>query len=309
MPISVHFRGPMLFVTQDDSGPEANDKIDRIIIPDAGNKGVHDDGSAACPHNAKMLVLRPNASAEYIDLRGATITIAATGESGAPRVDDRFLLVPPLHAMTNPAKLATASVRHRAVKQPGEARIDLVGGRMTGDADMIDEGLELPEHLTGMAAPASVCAMPVWTSPSQTGKISGSSPAGDINVALDSSVDVYVFHWDTEEPTVDQLRDTPDIGPFQDNDFKWIYRLLDPPGHGDWKAWLATDPYFPAPRSVGYLQAPNKIPGQCIADLIADQESLAAAKTNRAFLIEPSPPSSPVSTCDPSRIRGLKLAN
>lgn len=312
MPIAVHFRGPMLFVTQQDSGPEADDTIDRVIIPDAAAAGVHDDGSVACPHNARMLVLRPGEPPKYIDLRGSSIRIAADGESGAPAVDETFLLVPPLHRMTNPNGAKDAAVRHRPLKQAGEAHIAFDGGRMTGDSDMIDdEGLELPEHLNAIAEEAAVCSMPVWTSNSDTGSITGNSPSGPIEIALDPSVDVYVYHWDTEEPTADDLRDRPDIPVFQDNDFKWVYRLLDPPGHSDWKKWLATDPYFPAPRSLGYLEVPNKVPGQCIADLAGQQNLVSKAKKAHHFmaLAEPTPPSSPVSTCDSSRIRGLTLNN
>lgn len=314
MPIAVHFRGPMLFVTEDDSGPEGNDTVDRVIIPDAADKSVHDDGSVACPHHARMLVRRPNHDDDYIDLRGATITIEAANESHAPRVDATFLLVPPLHRMTNPDNAAGAAVRHRPVKQPGETSIGFEGGRMTGDPQMIDDqGLELPEHLNGTAVETSVCSMPMWTSQSASGRITGSSPAGPIDIALDPSVEVYIFHWDTDRPTPTELRERlSDLLPFQDNDFKWVYRLLDPPDGDDWKKWLATDPYFPAPRSVGYLQAPNKVPGQCIADL-AVQIPLFAKATAKAGIMTsakpmPSgPPSSPVSTCDSSRIRGLKL--
>ena len=316
MPIAVHFRGPMLFVTEDDSGPEGKDTVDRVIIPDAAAKSVHDDGSVACPHNARMLVRRPNHADEYIDLRGASITIKAANESHAPRVDGTFLLVPPLHRMTNPDNAASAAVRHRPVKQPGETTISFEGGRMTGDPKMIDDqGLELPEHLNGVAVETSVCSMPMWTSQSATGSITGMSPAGPIDVALDASTEVYIFHWDSDRPTPDQLRERlTDLLPFQDNDFKWVYSLLSPPAGADWKKWLATDPYFPAPRSVGYLQAPIKEAALCLADLAVGKTTFSKnAKTMGAASLHEvkaaGTPSSPVSTCDSSRIRGLKLMN
>jgi hypothetical protein len=290
MAITVSFRGPMLFDTDSADGDETKDVVDPVIIPDATDPGLHHDNTVAKVHNAGLLVIRPGEMNTFHSLRGRTVTISGHGETGAPGVDSDFLSVPPIHEMTNPeGTKGDDRVRRRATQSAGglPAVITLRGGKLSGKL-ITENGIEMPVHLDE-PRPRRLTSMPVWDSQATSVKIvleGNGEPAGEIE--LTGSDEAFVYNWDIGFPTrsdlVEPLDPTSLEEPFQDDDFKWVYRLLEPPG-GDWTEWLDSDEFLPAPRSVGF------------------DPTASGSETDDTL----SPPNPPTSTCDCARCRGMDV--
>jgi hypothetical protein len=83
VPITVHFRGPMLFVSR-----ENLDTVEKIIIPDARKARCHEDRTTAESHVAALLIMEGNNEKKRISLNGKhRLTIRADGLAGKPTTD------------------------------------------------------------------------------------------------------------------------------------------------------------------------------------------------------------------------------
>lgn len=296
MAISVRFRGPMLFVTDQAAANEADDVVNRVIIPDASGLGFHADASEAVPHTTALFVSCPHQPRRIIPLAGKSVRIAAAGEHDLPLMDSRFRLVPPLHEMTNPEGTPpTEELRLSATMPDGHVAVTITGGRMSGEL-ITKAGIELPQRRRPTALRRALCSMPVWTSASAVGTIEiTDGDSGREVVNLDSTVDAFIYNWDVGEAIPDSLVQ-PIVLPesFQDHDFKWVYQMLSLPAAMTWDEWRGPDRYLPAPRSVDFL-------------LHADQDLTPAAAgaiaLANAIVAKMTPPNPSTGTCDSARWR------
>lgn len=246
MPIKVHFRGPMLFVTDSESG----DVVDRILIPDSTSLRKHPDGSEAIPHDAGLLLIDGDKTEVYVPLAGRTITIAATGEKGRPKITRDFLGVPPLNEMTNSSEATSQSAPMRLRNAPDAepTTIEITGGRMSGEMKIDRTKVELLRH-NARPLPWEITTMPTWESDAAQGTITlKGGHRKDETIDLGPGVSVYIYNWDIPFPRQDQLTamrtETDEI---TDLDFKFVYTLLKPDKQ-TWQEWLGGAGQLPSPR-------------------------------------------------------------
>lgn len=247
MPITVSFRGPMLFVTDDASGPELKDVVNRVVIPDSTAADKHADGTEAKPHSAGLLLIEPNRPQVYIPLGGRQVEILADGEIGAPTVDEEFLGVPPIHEMVGASRGTPLQLKDRL--DDGRTTVVFAGGAMSGEMK-IEKRMELARYKTD-AIPWPVTAMPVWKTNSSkaTVRLSGGNYADEV-IQVGPETAIYLYNWDVPFPTAEMLRARvePSKG-VVDDDFKWVYNLLEPVNR-TWKDWLEGGAELPAPRVI-----------------------------------------------------------
>jgi hypothetical protein len=276
-----------------------------VIIPDATSKGEHGDKSMATTHVIGLLVRRPNAADVHIPIAGKRVRIVADGESERPTVTTSFLFVPPLHTMTNPdGTPPAAQVRRRKDEAAVSVNIEMTGGSMLGEL-ITHSGIELPVHLNPpMAVP--LASMPLWQSSAASGRIEiDGGPA----IALDASVQAFIYNWDEASPSADELTKTIELPSiFQDHDFKWVYALLDPPANMTWEEWLGSDPFLPAPRSIHYLanaepQAIGAAKGFLDLSKKLMANAMVASPASPITELTPPVPHPSTGTCDSARWR------
>jgi hypothetical protein len=261
MSIKVFFRGPMLFVSDVAAPDEADDVVNRVLIPDATSDSDHEDGSVGVPHTAGLLLVEKGKPNTHIALAGRSIEIAADAENHLPKGDSKFRGVPPVHEMTNPKRTNGGSMQR--LKNPATAPIEITfkGGSMSGEMEVT--GMELTLH-DAAARQWDLTAMPLWESEKATGRITlkGGEGGGGV-IELGADVEVYIYNWDVGLPSKKSLRATMDFtNETTDDDFKWIYTLLKP-GAQTWKEWLKTDPQLPAPRVKKNSKAFGFTPATC----------------------------------------------
>jgi hypothetical protein len=245
MPIKVHFRGPMLFVTDSQS----SDVVDRILIPDSTALRKHPDGSDAIPHDAGLLLIDGRREV-YMPLAGRKVTIDATGEKGRPKITADFLGVPPLTEMTNSSEATPPSVpmRRRSAPDGEPTTVEITGGRMSGEMKIDKTKVELLRH-NAPPLPWEITTMPTWVSDATKGTITlTGGHRKDETIELGPGVSVYIYNWDIPFPRQDQLTamrtETDEI---TDLDFKFVYTLLKPTGQ-TWQEWLGGAGQLPSPR-------------------------------------------------------------
>jgi hypothetical protein len=254
MPIQVRFRGPMLFISENDAGDPANDVVDEVIIPDSVASGKHPDGTYARSHFAGLLIVRSDGSRTIRLLRGGTLTISDGVGATAPGVDADFLRLVPLNEMVNPQ--GTAASNRVTRKPPGamDTKITIQGGRMSG-MEVGDVTMEVPRHLSSPMTPAKLPLIAVWQSDATAGSVSGTDTNGQgFTEQIDPQLDVFIFNFDTADPTALDLEQMGGGSEHlaQDNDFKWLYELLAPPPGQTWSGWIGPDRFLPAPRVLGF---------------------------------------------------------
>lgn len=252
----------MLYVSKVAAVSESQDRVDEIVIPDARGSDKHADGSGQVAHVCQMLVMVHGKPDRTSPLFGMTVSIIAANEAGTPGVGHGFAAIPPLHDMVNAAGLG--GVKRNFDASRVACTITMTGGTVTADVPSFE--VELPRH--GATAPHPKGTIPIvgtWTSNvGKTGVLLVKNNKGELvdHVDLVPATEVYIYNWDVDwnDPTKSQLTQPGNkpTKPYQDDDFKWIYQLLDPTLPMTWKEWLPTGTYFPAPRSINFSATPNK---------------------------------------------------
>jgi hypothetical protein len=252
--ITIFFRGVALYAPKSPTGievlfPEAEGK------PPGGSKTadgkyLHADGTRANPHFAGLLV--PDGKPVHRSLQHKLVTFS---ESGDVEIEKGFgKLFPSLRAATDGE---TFSLRlHSDPKQQElrvATRIRLSGGKL--------EAVQPPRQPAfGMHTmlPRPIRARPYslyskWTTPAEKVTISIASFSGqqETEIELNKAHSVAHFYcYDRARPTVRQLTEDDFSklhGLVTDDDFKWLFQLMDrTDGSTTWKKWLRGKK-FPAP--------------------------------------------------------------
>lgn len=266
MPITVFFRGPMLFLCDRDMS-----ELTRIIIPDTTEPGCHVDRTPRRPHHAGILTSEQGSNESHRLLSNARgVRIVADGETGAPKVDQSFKSLVCLNEM---AETSEAYKLRRAQLPSGCIEVELFGGTMFSDPS-IGETLEVPHHKGAPSPLRFIPSFALWRSDSaETGYIHIDGRPGQ---PLQKGVETYVYLWDDPSPSSAALKKPVVEKEFEDLDMKWTYSLFEPATQPTWAEWLGNDT-LPVPRTKGF------IPKKCRPD---DPECCKPSRT------------SPTATCD-----------
>lgn len=257
---SVVFRGPGLFM-------QGEGTIDHVLLPDARNGGKHVDTSRAKSHHAGLLVQAADRSvrARY-SLHDRRVVVRDIGQGGACGFDASFgpERVVPLSRLTNGAD---ASQWPKVIDEQNTpdfwarvaAKVTFDGGDVSGENPSKLVFHFPTDHSGTDPGPRQVPLLAVWRPRSTQGvKIEVKHRNGEVveTVALATGERAWIFNYDKKVPDPKDMENPPDAcannepgSPLEDHDFKWLFRLLDPP-QGNWAKWLKKgDGWFPAPRS------------------------------------------------------------
>jgi hypothetical protein len=222
-----------------------------------------------------MLLMAPGQDDRRIGLSGTTVDISADHEDGRPTTGPGFADIPSLDDMLN-SHPPGGVTRNLDPSRVG-CRITLTGGALSAEVPAFL--VELPRHNNPTSHPQGIIPIVgTWTSTTaESGRlIVRRDGVVAESIDLTPATNIYIYNWDEvwNDPTEKQLTN-PGEEPktaFQDDDFKWLYQLLDPPSGMTWAQWLPSGTYFPAPRSIGFagiqtiVAAPHGSPtGSCNA--------------------------------------------
>jgi hypothetical protein len=288
MPIEVIFRGPMLFVY---SG--RTDKLSRIVIPDGqrtlvaadGTLGRHPDDSVTRTHYARMLIVTPGAKPRYIDLRSKSVRLGDANDTAkmGPEFGESFVA---LNRIINRAKAplhdrATLIARTDSRYATNVAcEMFLQGGDLSlGQASALNYYFE-PIFSGDLPDSGPIPIFLKWTPDVAQLRIvltyvdtfsdDPTPTLGQETITLDEHSKVFIFNFDKacpEENDVlsNDINCTTEGAEIEDEDFKWLYQLVDPPrSKGSFEKWLADSLFprkkrLPAPLSVCPKPAPPKL--------------------------------------------------
>ncbi len=229
MPVTVHFRGSMLFCSKKDG------TLDRILLPDCritppeGTGTVtgmeHLDGRRAILHYHG--IHEPSAAIKHRDFRNENVTIRGGTTADKPVANLSILPVLPKHIF----KLDLGHP-HSTVELFGNPTITT---RYSAGSSRIFSFLDQP-----LVHDQVLATFPDDVTIQIGNDTSFSVPNGD----------VYLYNFDVEHPTVTELTygSTTDQEILVDDDFKWVYALVSPRAKKSRKK--ATGRFLPSPVSV-----------------------------------------------------------
>ncbi|MEP6622038.1 MAG: hypothetical protein ABJE47_22135 [bacterium] len=246
MPVTVNFRGPILFVH------DGNRSID-VRIPDCSKTVKHLDNEDAEPHSAGILLLPSDGGApQYFDLDAKcelTITDTAAVGTSKAHLQATFGAKVALDKLVSAGGHTGTELRLGPADSPALlVRIALVGGQL-GASNATLAPVAIPYRLGH--APVSV-AIPLLTTWTCAG--GATIMGGPTHLDLVEGDEVYFYNWEDDRPTPDAL-ETPMPAPGEnpmrpEADFKWLYTLLVPPT--TWPEWIqnVAGGALPAPNST-----------------------------------------------------------
>jgi hypothetical protein len=240
MAIRVEFPGLCLFVVDGRSRPVT------VLLPNARNESgeLHPDGfEKGAPHYAWYLETRNGVVQRKLELKGQQITLRAG--SARPKLDT-FDGIVNIGGFTSGLRLRPESELARP--DVAAARVTVGGGSLSaaflsprGDWSF-DESLKPGHGYSG----ERFAYRTVWT-PRKT-KLDVVMDGETYTLDASGRADVRVIIGNADEPdpeTWDEIRPKPCVGNrVVDTDFKWYYRLFQPPG--SWEELLQGRP-LPAP--------------------------------------------------------------
>jgi hypothetical protein len=283
MDFTIHFRGVAMLVAKGETS------VTEILFPNAetepppngdpgdlkadgrivGRNMKHADGSAANPHFAGAMIVGPGLERTYRKLAGRIVKPVGTSGSPPTPPSDFFEQIPPLaKVITNAGsrlKLLdpTLTANHKRIATRFILDTGNIAPVMPGSNGtwLLAGGLHGPSVKTRQFSLGAT-----WTvtadEPLRFDVLGlDGNPIGDKRIELDADHrEVYFFNLDVGLPTDGDLAEEtlPSTPGLVDDDFKWVYALLDgPSGPIDWKIWLRSA-RFPAPQLVGLPESKGK---------------------------------------------------
>lgn len=242
----VFFRGPMLVMRK---GKE----IDSILIPDGRSDLEYRDENPTRRHFAGMFRVPAFAPLATRVINDLDLTIS-DGSPGLAKAGTLTGVVPCDKVVNGPPR---PWLRAAPKSNPDiSSVITLFGGILESDSTCITRNeYDFPKTFNP-AAPGRmfISLITVWSTPkdvtvTRTHRRSGKTDS----FGMTGHDELYVFNFDVPVVTVADYRKTVDVCVFRpagavDDDYKWIYHMMDTPA-GGWRGWLGTDD-LPAPLLV-----------------------------------------------------------
>jgi hypothetical protein len=277
MSVEVIFRGPMLFRRKEKDPPkvpEPDDKgrvftLDGIWVPDGEDTTIteHPDTTSARRHYSRMIVFDAVGNpAVRLDLRETRVTISDEFD-GDCNVLPSFDELPDFNKVLG----STAAKRPDLISEKDAdfndrvtTQVELKGGAI-GAVSASGQEWVPPIHPEGAALEPTLLAFQAsWKSQSATArlKVHDRNDNTWTEIILDAArPKAFLYNFDTEWPTLGELGGNEEPqrrGTVIDEDFKWLYRLFNPPGGGGgtpaqeaakWRKWLGPRKSLPAPEA------------------------------------------------------------
>lgn len=278
MAIEVIFRGPMLFVY---SG--RTNRLSRIVIPDGQRtlvddeqtSGRHPDHTTTRTHYACMLIVTPGGKRRYVDLTGKSVRFgdAADPATMEPAFGRSFVSLNRIINRPNASPEDKATLIARSDSQYATnvaCEMFLRGGDVRfGQASALNYYFE-PVFSGDLPDPGPVPIFLEWTPNVAQLRIDltyvdsftdvPTPTLGQETITVDEASKIFVFNFDVVRPVEkdvlsNDVNCTTVGAEIEDEDFKWLYQLVDPPhSKRTFKKWLADSPFpkkrLPAPLST-----------------------------------------------------------
>jgi hypothetical protein len=215
----------------------------------------HADTTPAPTHFAGALLVRNDGTNIYRRLTGLKVTVGTGANPAAPR-DNLLTELPSLRPAVSNPNFTLELLTNREDRRRIATRFMLYGGEMRPENPALNDWqIDASKHGTKVG-PHTFSLGAVWTPLAGTTtvtlevtRLDGTAREDPIVLGsgLTECTEVYFYNYDSGLPTVDELNEPEGSDPdfVVDHDFKWVYRLFDPPTTGPkpWKKWLGRDKF------------------------------------------------------------------
>ena len=281
MPIRVCFRGPMLILT---GGPY----VDKILLPNAEILGKYPDQSmATLEHYAGMFLIKAGNKIAPFSIANTNLSISDGSVARCDRDDSLNLLVP-LDELVN----GGADERLKPVNSNSPRVTSVVtfkGGKLIARTDSANT-YEFPRTFNpGAPAARAVRLIAEWATTATSAHLSLTTRDGaqgkTFDLAEGDTAYVYNFHnlnTDEREFEIAANKCKGSTTPVEDEDFKWLFWLLDTPTDG-WEKWrknrLLPTPYFLCDEKTSAM-APKDVTAAASKEHAAEAKGMLLGPTD-----------------------------
>ncbi|MEO6525085.1 MAG: hypothetical protein ABIP93_00505 [Gemmatimonadaceae bacterium] len=266
MPVEVQFRGPALFVSKGNVVKDVRlPNAETRVLEDGGPANTHADGSKATKHYARLVILdRENSVVGRFNLLNTRVRLVDPlgGSCGACTSFDEVIDLRRLSdrkTSTGPQRLRVRDPEDAGSRNRFASVVEFVGGVIDANRPlpMMWDMVPIGSDAEAQKFRARVPILTIWRSQSTVAQIVIENRDGGLlsAIALDANrPKAVIYDFDSEWPSYDELVQVDeilDVGTHVDDDFKWVYQLLIPPGDDNLKTWLeeATATELPAPSA------------------------------------------------------------
>jgi hypothetical protein len=241
MQAKVHFRGPILFVYK-------NDNLIDVRIPDCRAGGTHVDGSHAEAHWVGLLHLRGG-----LPIPAPVVVLQSHLEISAKGATASAKLVGDFSTKVSFNKLVSAQGANGKGVKLGQRNavgvhtvIDIRGG--TIDARNHTDPVEIPYQLGSDMKTAGIPLVTTWTGDTPV-VIKGLAT----DVILNDGDELFIYNWERtpiDRTELESPMNSATTAMRDEDDFKWLYLLLETPS--GLRHWLSAigKATLPAPHST-----------------------------------------------------------
>lgn len=266
MSAKVHFRGPILFVHNGDT-------LMDVRIPDCRSGGKHADKSHAEPHWVGLLHLRGGTELKTpVVVYQSHLEISANGATAEAKLVNAYAEKVSLNKLVSAQNAQGKGIKLAPRNASGvHTVVDINGG--TVDAGNFTDDVEIPYQLGSDARYARIPLITTWEGDAPV-TIKGLAT----DIILNDGDELFIYNWERtpiDRRELEAQMESATANMRDEDDFKWLYQLLETPS--GLEQWLAD-------VSMTYLPSPHST---------IDESSHAAAA-----IAEMTPPYPPNSACD-----------